>query len=93
MIIIYYRDRETGEITNAHDSLDHMTMEAVEAAMEKYNGQGFKTAAYVAEVADDSLEAYLFKTRRLRANLDRQAIQDAIDALETAMDNVRYLEG
>lgn len=93
MIIVYYRDRETGKITNAHDALGHQTMEAIQAAMEKYNGQGFKTAAHVAEVADDSLEAYLFSTRHLRANLDRQAIQDAIDALEAAMDNVRYLEG
>lgn len=92
MIIIYYRHRETGEITNAHASLD-CQMEIIEAATAKYNGQEFKTAAYVAEVADDSLEAYLFRTRHLRANLDRQAIQDAIDALETAMDNVRYLEG
>lgn len=93
MIIVYYKKRDTGEFTNVHDNHGHATMETLAQAIEKYNEGGHQTTAGVVEVADDSLEAYLFKTRHMRANLDREAIRDAIDALETALDNVRYLEG
>lgn len=92
MIIIYYQSRENGEFTNVHEDHAGAGKEKLAEAIARYNEADYPTTAGMVEVADNSLEAYLFKTRAHRADLDRQAIRDAIDAIETALDNVRYLE-
>ena len=92
MIIIYYQSRENGKFTNVHEDHANAGKEKLAEAIARYNNAGHTTAAGMVEVADNSLEAYLFETRNRRADIDRQAIRDAIDAIETALDNVRYLE-
>lgn len=90
MIIIYYRDRDTGKILDVHGPKGH-TMEDLAVLIEHYNAEGRRIATAV-EVADDSLEAYLFVHRNQRMNADREAIQDAIEALQNALSFVRDLE-
>ena len=96
MIIIYYRDT-TGKIVSTHTSREGQTMADIELLVAKYNGGDRpentqrRTAAAV-EVADDSLEVYLFNHRNERMNTDKEALQEAIDALYTALNAVRYLE-
>lgn len=91
MIIIYYRHIDTGEILDVHLARPGQTMADLEPMVEDYNSKGLRIAAAV-EVADDSLEAYLFKKRNERANIDREALQEAIDAMYMALDRVRYLQ-
>lgn len=93
MIIIYYKHKETGAYTQAHGAGPKETMETLAPKIAKFNAEIHTAAAYAVEVADDSLEAYLFSTRNQRAKIDREAVQEAIDAIHTALDCVRSLEG
>lgn len=94
MIIIYYRDA-TGKIRSAHEARAGQTMADIAPLVVNYNAQAQSNAcrtATAAEVPDDGLEAYLFNHRNERMNTDKQALQEAIDALYAALDAVRYLE-
>ena len=94
MIIIYYRDA-TGKVVDAHTSREGQTMADIAPLVVKYNQNAQRNlgrTATAAEVPDDGLEAYLFHHRNERMNTDKQALQEAIDALYAALDAVRYLE-
>lgn len=93
MIICYYKSKETGEYVDTHDGRGK-TMEELAPLIENYNRnpKNHRTCGAV-EVADDGLEAYLFKTRNERAKIDREAVKEAIDHLYDALAAVRYLEG
>lgn len=93
MIIVYYKNKTTGEFTRVHTMRDGASMDTLAPLIEKYNTEDYTETCGAVEVADDSLEAYLFKTRNQRANWDREAVQDAIDALDSARDYLRALEG
>lgn len=93
MIIIYYKHKETGAYTQVHAPGPNETMETLAPKIAKFNAEIHTATAGAVEVADDSLEAYLFSTRNLRAKMDREVLQDAIDAISTALDYVRSLEG
>lgn len=93
MIICFYKSKESGEYVDAHEARGK-TMEELAPLIENYNRESNnRRTCGAVEVADDSLEAYLFRTRHDRMKLDREAIQDAIDHLHDALDAVRYLEG
>lgn len=94
MIIIYYRDA-TGKIVDAHTSREGQTMADIAPLVVKFNqeseGKTGRTAT-AAEVPDDGLEAYLYHHRNERMTTDKEALKEAIDALYTALEAVRYLE-
>lgn len=92
MIIIYYKNRETGQYENVHLPRPGQTMTDLALVIERYNDMQYRTTCGAVEVADDGLEAYLFSTRNLRANVDKAALRDAIESLESALADVRFLE-
>lgn len=79
MIIVYYRD-PAGKIVDTNTSREGKTMEEIAALVDKFNAEPQnkkgRTAAAV-EVADDSLEAYLFAHRNERMTTDKAALQEA----------------
>jgi hypothetical protein len=92
VIIIYYRDKQTGKIKRVHENKPGHTMADLEPLISDYNRNGNTDTAGAVEVADDSLEAFLFGTRSQRARIDHEAVQDLISALEDALYNARFLE-
>ena len=92
MIIIYYRDRQTGKYTRVHENRQGHTMADLEPLIENYNKCGNTDTVGAVEVADDSLEAFLFGTRNQRARIDQEAVQDLISSLEDALYHARFLE-
>ena len=93
MIIIYYRDKTTGEIDRAHLSKEGQTMADLAPLITKYNSDYPRSVVAAVEVADDSLEAYLFNKTKERKKWDQEIVQDAIEALQDALDYVRSLDG
>ena len=94
MIIIYYRDKKTGKIGNPHPPRPtDTTLADLAPLIAEYNSQDRTNTAEAVEVDDDSLEAYLFTRMRERAKLDQETVQDAIEAIQNALDYVRSLEG
>lgn len=93
MIIIYYKDKKTGKIGNAHlPKPDTTTMDELAPLIAEYNSEDHMAEAMAVEVADDSLEAYLFNGMIERRKYDKERVQDAIDAIRTALDCVSDLE-
>lgn len=93
MIIIYYRDKTTGEIDQAHLPKEWQTMADLAPLITKYNSDDCRRVVAAVEVADDSLEAYLFNQTKERKKWDKEIVQDAIEAIQDALDYVRSLEG
>lgn len=95
MIIIYHKKKSTGEITNAGKPTKSLpqTMDGIAPMIAEWNAQkDHGTVAVAVEVADDGLEAYLLNRMNKRANMDKQAVQDVIAAIEDALTCARYLE-
>ena len=93
MIIIYYKDKKTGQIGNAHRAKDGQTTADLAPLIAEYNSEDHMAEAAAVEVADDSLEAYLFNRMNERKKWDQEAVRDAIEAIQDALDYVRNLEG
>lgn len=93
MIIVFYRSKETGNIVHVHGPRDGQTMADLEPLAETYNAnpQNHRTAEVV-EVADDSLEAYLYRRRNERMKTDKETLRDAVEAIEHALYCVKALE-
>lgn len=93
MIIIFYRSKDTGKIVDVHTARDGQTMADITPLVEKYNADAhLDRLAAALEVADDSLEAYLYGARTRRLNRDQDAIQEAIEAIQDALQTVQSLE-
>lgn len=97
MIIIYYRD-ESGTIVNHHGPAESQTLEELQELVLEYNKKSEerktrRRTAFVEEVADDSLTAYLFARAAERRKWDNEAVQQAINAIEDALECVRGLKG
>lgn len=92
MIIIYYQNRQTGKYTRVYENKPGKTMADLQPLIEDYNKFGNTDTVGAVEVADDSLEAFLFGTRNQRARIDREALQDAISSVEDALNQLRFLE-
>lgn len=95
MIIIYYRDKDDN-IVDAHGNAGNNTLEELEEMVRQYNSDSKKRrirkAAYVADVRDDSLTAYLFRKAEDRKAYNRERLRDAIDSIEAALSAVQELE-
>ena len=91
MIIIYYKDKETGQITYANRAKDGQTMTDLAPLIAEYNSKG-KLAAAAVKVANDSLEAFLFNKMNERKKYDQEVLRDAIEAIQDALDYMRTLE-
>lgn len=97
MIIIYYRD-ESGAIVKHHGPIEGQTMEKIQELVLEYNGSNkerktVNRTAFVEEVADDSLTAFLYAKAAERRKIDNDIVQQAIRSIEDALDSVRSLEG
>ena len=97
MIIIYYRD-ESGAIVSHHGPAEGQTLEKLQELVQEYNkkSEERKTksrTAFVEEVADDSLTAFLYAKAAERRKIDNDIVQQAIRSIEDALDSVRSLEG
>ena len=94
MIIIFYRSKETNDIVDVHGPRDGQTMADLEPLKEAYNAnpQNHRIAEVV-EVADDSLEAYLYRRRNQRMKIDKDTLEDAVESIRHALYCVQALEG
>lgn len=94
MIIIYYRDVDAdGKITRAHTPPEDWTLEETQERINQYNSEhGHRSTVHALQVEDGSIEAYLYQRANERAKWDREALQEAISAIEDALDTVRGLE-
>ena len=92
MIIIYYRDAD-GKIVRHHTPPEDWTMETVQERINQYNMEPTnKATVYALQVEDESIEAYLYHKAQERAKWDKEALREAIGAIEDALDAVRGLE-
>lgn len=92
MIIVYYRDAD-GKIVRAHTAPEDWTMETAQERIDQFNSeQSHKATAYALRAEEGSIEAYLYQKMQERAAWDKKALQEAIDAIEDALDTVRGLE-
>lgn len=93
MIIVYYTD-QNGKIVRHHATPDDWTLETAQERIDQFNSeQGHKTTAHALQAEDGSIEAYLFQKAQERAKWDKDAMRNAISAIEDALDEVRGLEG
>ena len=93
MIIVYYRDSE-GKIVRHHTAPDDWTLELAQERIDQFNSeQSNKATAYALQAEDGSIEAYLYQKAQERAKWNKDALRNAISAIEDALDEVRGLEG
>lgn len=93
MILVYYR-RKDGTIRHCHQYPAEKGLDAAQDAARCYNTQqAGEDTAYIAQYADDSIEAYLFRKTVEKKIHDRESVQDLISALYEALDAARSLEG
>lgn len=93
MVIVYYKDQE-GKITYHHGPREGQTADVLRALTEEYNQtkKENQRTAYVEEVDDDSLAAYLFRKAAERKKRDKEELDYAISSIEDALQAVRSLE-
>ena len=92
MIIVYYRDAD-GKIVRAHTAPEDWTMETAQERIDQFNSeQSHKATANALRAEEGSIEAYLYQKMQERAAWDKKALQEAMDAIEDALDTVRGLE-
>lgn len=90
MKLIYYRDGN-GKIIRHHLPPKDMTPEQLEAEMAKFNEQG-DAKVYAQEIAEDSLEMYLFECAQKRKRFTEETVEAAKDAIREALDAIDCLE-
>lgn len=93
MVIVYYKDAE-GKIVHHHGPREGQTADELRELTKEYNQtkKESQRTAYVEEVPDDSLTAYLFRKAAERKKRDKEELDYAISSLEDALDAVRSLE-
>lgn len=93
MIAIYYRNAD-GEIYFCHETRGEHTMQKLLEMAENYNAtdkQG--RTAYVEELDDNSLTAYLFKKLQEKEERKKYEIDDCISQLEGVISFLEDLKG
>lgn len=92
MIIIYYTDTD-GKIVQCTKAPNQVTQEDLFVEVKKFNDRnGSRRTAHIFDAPDDGLTAYLFREAMERRRWDREDLQEAITAIEVALDSVRGLE-
>jgi len=93
LTIAYYRKKDTGEITHHHALSEDWPPEVVEERMNQYNSEADRrTTAYAIQVEDGSFEAYLLDRLEKKYRLAKEAIQEALDAIDDARSCINCLE-
>lgn len=93
MIIVFYRSKETNNIVAASEAREGYTMATLQHLAEEYNAKPeIDRIAEAVEVADDSLEAFLYQRRNERLKLHADELQEAIESIRHALYCVQDLE-
>lgn len=79
MIVAYYTNDE-GRIVRHHKIPDDMNPLELQEKIAEYNKKS-RDKAQVKEIEDGSLEAYLFDLANRKLRLNKETVQDALDAL------------
>lgn len=91
MIIVYYR-RPDGSIRNCHQYPAGKTLAEIQALADTYNEELIGVdMACIAEVENNSIEAYLFQKAFQKKTYDKQLLANLVNTLEEALDTARGL--
>lgn len=94
MFIIFYKDRD-GKITHHQKAPEGWDEGALKEKIEHYNThpepRQTTTAEYI-DVADGSIEKYLFEYAEKRTRYTKETIEAALDALDEARSCIDGLE-
>ncbi len=89
-LLIYYR--KDGAISQHHLAPKEWGPEELKKKIEEYNVEHPERPAYSLEVEPGSLTEYLLEKIQAEARRSDEAIEEALDALDTARDCVRSLQ-
>lgn len=89
-LLIYYR--KDGAIVHHHLAPEAWGPEELKKKVEEYNAEHLDRPAYFLEVEPGSLTEYLLEKIQNEARRSDEAIEEALDALDTARDCVRSLQ-
>lgn len=67
-------------------------MEKVQERIKQYNSEQGKYTVHALQPEDGSIEAYLYQKAQERMKWDKEALRQAISAIEDALDAVQGLE-
>ena len=90
MTIAYYTNDE-GRIVRHHKIPDGMDPLELQEKIAEYNKKSRDDKAKVKTFDDGSLEAYLFDLANKKLRLNKETVQDALDALCEARDRIECL--
>lgn len=92
MRLVYYTDCGTGDVINCGTIPAEWDEEEVEKRLREFNTNEKKHCnAYVTEVEDSSLVAYLFREATRQHTYPRDAIDAALEALDMARAEIESL--
>lgn len=92
MIIIYYRNND-GEIVDCHTNKGDKTLEEIRKMADDYNKnegriEGRKKYAYIEEVDENSLAAYLYGRYQKQKEFAKENLRYASECIRNALDVV-----
>lgn len=90
MALIFYRNKSSGKLTGVFKSLKWSDEELNKRVAEFNANEGYPETAEVVD-SDERLE-FLFNKAAENKLFSQQAIQEALDALDTARDYINCLE-
>lgn len=88
MIICYYK--KDGEIYTCHTN-NGKSYDELKSMAEAWNNENKQSKAYVIEVEDDSLTAYLFTKLNEKRKYDKEYILDIQNKLKELEDMIKFL--
>lgn len=90
MIIVYYRRMLSGEIYQAHENRNKKTLEELEADAEAFNKSQSHCVnkAFVVDVPEESLEWYLFSSKKEWVSKQKEILEDVAESLESAANEI-----
>lgn len=93
MYIIYYKD-STGKITGHENSDGGLTLAELKARAKDFNTRKTGPTVHIAEVADNSLDAYLFRKIVAAKSKRKDDLSDILYRLDAALQRVQdFAEG
>ena len=90
MILIYYR--RGGQIVRHHTVRDGETLHTLYPLVEEYNSKHETEKAYIRDLPEDGLEAYLWECSRKKKLFTEETVRAARDAIREALDAIDCLE-
>ena len=89
-ILIYYK--KDGKITYHHTAPESWSLEQLEEKTREYNASTNGKTAHIQQVEEGSLVEYLLEQAENASGLIKDAIEDALYALDQARDAIQSLE-